>query len=290
MNSKRLVSIWVLGHLLLLLQSSVVIAEDAAGFEGIIEPSEVVNVGTPVAGVVATLNVERSVSVKKGESLVVLESSVEDAMVEKAKVFAEASGEVQLQEESLAYAKRVFSRIKELYDGDAISTEKFDQAKTEVALALMRLQKAKENKEIARLDLARAKAIQKRKTIKSPINGIVTERYVSPGEFVETQPLVKIAQMDPLRVEVVLPADMFYMIKPGMEAEIHPDIMEGRQYLATVTIVDRLIDPASGTFGVRLELPNPDYQLPSGLKCMVRFKDVEGGFIGGTGASLSATK
>lgn len=264
------------------------IAEDGVEFEGIIEPSEVVNVGSPVAGVVAKLHVERSVSVRKGETLVVLESSVEDAMVDKAKVFAEAGGDVQLQEESLAYAKRVFLRIKELYDGDAISTEKFDQAKTEVSLALMRLQKAKENKEIAILDLARAKAVQKRKTIKSPITGIVTERYVSPGEFVETQPLVKVAQMDPLRVEVVLPADMFYMISPGMEAEVRPDIMEGRHYAATVTIVDRLIDPASGTFGVRLELPNPDYQLPSGLKCMVRFADGDGGFLGSIGSSLSA--
>ena len=36
----------------------------------------------------------------------------------------------------------------------------------------------------------------------------------------------------------------------------------------------RVIDPASNTFGVRLELPNPDYRLPSGLKCTVRFAGV----------------
>ena len=35
-----------------------------------------------------------------------------------------------------------------------------------------------------------------------------------------------------------------------------------------------MIDPASNTFGVRLELPNPDYRLPSGLKCTVRFDGV----------------
>jgi hypothetical protein len=38
-----------------------------------------------------------------------------------------------------------------------------------------------------------------------------------------------------------------------------------------VTLMDRVIDPASGTFGVRLELPNPDYAIPSGLHCRVRF-------------------
>jgi hypothetical protein len=38
-----------------------------------------------------------------------------------------------------------------------------------------------------------------------------------------------------------------------------------------VTVVDRVVDAASGTFGVRLELPNPDYKLPGGLKCDIRF-------------------
>lgn len=40
---------------------------------------------------------------------------------------------------------------------------------------------------------------------------------------------------------------------------------------ATVTVVDRVIDAAIGTFGVRLSLPNPDYRLPAGLRCQVRF-------------------
>jgi hypothetical protein len=39
-----------------------------------------------------------------------------------------------------------------------------------------------------------------------------------------------------------------------------------------VTIVDKVIDAASNTFGVRLELPNAEQQIPSGLKCLVRFE------------------
>ena len=58
-----------------------------------------------------------------------------------------------------------------------------------------------------------------------------------------------------------------------MKAQIIPETEEEGDYIATVAIVDRVIDPASGTFGVRLELPNPDYRLPGGLKCMVRFLD-----------------
>ena len=56
-----------------------------------------------------------------------------------------------------------------------------------------------------------------------------------------------------------------------MKAEIKPETGEGENYIATVAIVDWVIDPASGTFGVRLGLSDLDYRLPGGLKCMVRF-------------------
>jgi multidrug efflux pump subunit AcrA (membrane-fusion protein) len=56
-----------------------------------------------------------------------------------------------------------------------------------------------------------------------------------------------------------------------MTAEVRPEFPEPRKYSARVIIVDRVIDAASGTFGVRLELPNPNYFLPAGLKCKVVF-------------------
>jgi len=40
---------------------------------------------------------------------------------------------------------------------------------------------------------------------------------------------------------------------------------------AVVTVVDQVFDAASGTIGVRLELANPGYRIPAGLKCQVRF-------------------
>ena len=250
-----------------------VIGEELTEFEGLIEPYELVNVGTPVEGVVAQVHVKRSALVEKGQPLVHLESSVEKAVVQRSRALVEVEGEIKLQKEKLAFARRIDKRVEELFNSEAISAEKKDQAATEVILARAALQKATENRMLAQLDLKRAKAILDRRTINSPISGIVVERFVSPGEFVDNQPLIKIAQMDPLRVEVVLPVEMFREIKPGMKADIKPENEPDEIYSATVAIVDRVIDPASGTFGVRLELPNPDYRLPGGLKCMVTFVD-----------------
>jgi multidrug efflux pump subunit AcrA (membrane-fusion protein) len=72
-------------------------------------------------------------------------------------------------------------------------------------------------------------------------------------------------------VEVILPAAIFGSIRQGMHVEIEPEIPEVGVRVATVAIVDRVIDPASGTFAARLELPNSDHSLPSGLHCQARF-------------------
>lgn len=248
-------------------------AAEVVEYEGLIEPSELVNIGTPVEGVIKQVNVQRSSLVKKGEPLVFLESTVENAVVERARVLAAVQGEIKIQKERLAFANRVYERVNELFKAEAISAEKRDEAATEVQLAKARLQKAKEDLTIAKLDLERARAILDRRTIKSPISGVVVERFVAPGEFVDNQPLLRLAQMDPLRVEVILPLEMFNKITTGMKAEVHPETNSKENYDAKVTIVDRVIDPASGTFGVRLELPNPDYRLPGGLKCTVHFTE-----------------
>ena len=107
--------------------------------------------------------------------------------------------------------------------------------------------------------------------MRSPITGVVVERFQSPGEFASAKPILKLAQLDPLRVEVFVPASLLGKIAVGMRAEVMPDAPVHGVYKARVTVVDRVVDAASSTFGVRLELPNRAYRLPAGPKCTVRF-------------------
>ncbi len=252
----------------LLLYANIATAETVE-CDGLIEPYVVVDIGAPAEGIVSRVTVDRSSSVEKGQILVVLESSVQQATLEKAKAMATFEGEIALQLTHLAFAKRVHQRIKTL---TAISTHDKDQAATEINLTRQRLAKARENITLAKFELKKAQALLDRCSIKSPISGVVVERYVSPGEFVNNQPLLRVAQIDPLLVEVIVPAQVFGKIKPGMNATIVPELPEYGEHTATVTIVDRVIDSASNTFGVRLELPNAEQQLPSGLRCLVRFE------------------
>lgn len=238
-------------------------------YDGIIEPHVVIELGSPAEGIVAKVNVDRSSRINKGQTLVELESSVERAAVEKASAMASFDGEIALQRAHLAFAKRVHGRVKQI---NAFSAHDKDQAATDVVLTAYRLKKAREDSMLAKLGLKKATAVLNLRSVKSPISGVVVDRYVSPGEYVNSQPLLCVAQIDPLRVEVIVPAQMFGKISPEMTATIVPEVPVYGEQTATVRLVDKVIDSASGTFGVRLELPNPDYHLPSGLKCLVRFE------------------
>jgi RND family efflux transporter MFP subunit len=238
-------------------------------YDGLIEPYVVVDIGAPTEGVVAGVTVDRSSSVKEGQILVEMESSVERAALEKAKATATFDGEIGLQKTQLAFAKRAHGRFKRL---EAIANHDKDQAATEILRVGHRLKKAREKRALAKFEMKKAQAILNRCSIKSPISGVVVERYVSPGEYVNNQPLLRVAQIDPLRVEVIVPAQIFGRIFPGMTATIVPELPQYGEQTATVTIVDKVIDAASSTFGVRLELSNAEQQMPSGLRCLVRFE------------------
>ncbi len=238
----------------------------------IIEPYEVVEIGSPVTGVIQTLRVERGDTVEAGQILAELESGVEKAAVALARVRAKMDGEVQSREVRFGLGDRRHERADELFERNALSLDEREQLETDRELARLELKQARENKRVAELELHQAVEALDRRTIRSPISGVVVERLMSPGEVVDEETILTIAQIDPLRVEVILPSGMFGTVARGTEAVVSPELQGEQVQLASVTIVDRVLDAASGTFGVRLELPNPDYATPGGLHCQVRFR------------------
>lgn len=79
--------------------------------------------------------------------------------------------------------------------------------------------------------------------------------------------MFRVAVVNPLRVEVVLPASFYSAVRLGMTVTITPEFEGAAPRLARIKVVDGLIDGASNTFRIRLELPNADFSLPAGLRC-----------------------
>jgi membrane fusion protein, heavy metal efflux system len=94
---------------------------------------------------------------------------------------------------------------------------------------------------------------------------------VSAGERVDDKPLLRIAKVDPLRVQLVVPVAMYSQVRMGGNANVLPELPGAAAVAARVTMVDKVVDPASNTFRVHLELPNRDGALPAGLRCKAEF-------------------
>jgi RND family efflux transporter MFP subunit len=243
----------------------------AADLSCLILPYMEVSIGSPVDGLLETVAVERGDVVKKGQVLATLESSVEKATVAVARAKAEALAELKTSIVKEDFAKRKFIRVTDLAKSSSIAQHEADEARTEKRLAEIAHAEAVENSRLADLELQRADAVLSLRTIRSPIAGVVMERQHHPGELVKQDPILKLAQIDPLRVEVFAPLSLLGQITVGMQAEVRPSDPPGGLYQARVTIVNKVIDSASGTFGVRLEIPNHDHRLSGGLHCTINF-------------------
>jgi RND family efflux transporter MFP subunit len=248
-------------------------ANDADSHDCIIEPSETVEIGSPIEGLIDSILVERSDVVEKGQPLVRLESDVERAQVKLARARSHMQGAVKAREAAVALQQRREGRVGQLYDNNALSLDLRDQAEAEASIARGELEEAEDNRRLASLQLDQAVAVLRRREIRSPVSGVVVDRLMSPGEVVDHETILVVAQIDPLRVEVILPAALFGSVRPGMRAAVEPELPGDRVYVASVKVVDRVIDAASGTFGVWLDLPNADHEIPGGLNCRVRFLD-----------------
>ncbi len=212
--------------------------------EGLLEPNEVVKFSSQAPGILEQVTVERGDTVKKGQVLARLKSGVEKAVVNRARARVE-------------FSQRKARRNEELYKKQLISLHDKDELETEI--------------QQAQLELIEAEERLKLRIIQSTIDGVVVKRAGAPGDYVGEAPFLTVARIDPLNVEIIVPAAYFGAIRNGGEARVTLDQPIGGSHVAKVVIIDQVIDAASGTFGVRLELANPKGSLPAGLKCRVEF-------------------
>jgi RND family efflux transporter MFP subunit len=246
----------------------------AAEYNCLIEAYESVDVRSPVEALIESILVRRGDVVKKGQVLVRLESAAERAGLDLAKARATMQGEIKAAEARVDLARRKHTRAEELYKQNFVSSTARDEAEAEFKLASEQLRQAKESRELAVLDARRSSELLAMRTLRSPFDGVVVEKLQSAGEMATTninQPILKLARIHPLHVEVVLPVSEYGKIRGGMMGLVVPEKPIEGQYEARVKVVDRTVDAASGTFGARLELPNPEGAIPAGVKCRVKF-------------------
>ncbi len=237
----------------------------------LVVPQVTLTIGTPVVGVLRSVAVNQGDVVNEGDVLAILESSLEQAEVALAKAKAEMEAAEKSTQMKAEFSFRKSVRATDLGKTSAMAQHEVDEAETEARLSQLAHMEVLENKRVAQLELERAKAALQLRTVRSPITGMVLERFLSPGELVKQAPIMKLARLDPLLVEVLAPVSWLGKVSAGMQGEVRLEWALTDPHQARVTVVNPVVNSASGTFEVLLELPNPGYKIPAGLPCSIRF-------------------
>jgi RND family efflux transporter MFP subunit len=241
-------------------------------FDCLMDAAQRVKLGASVSGLIREVFVTRGDVIRRGQPVAQLAAEVEEANLALARVRAANDAPVLSAEQRAEHARRRAERLARLRTSSAFNERDYDEAATEARVAALALRDAQMNLEAARAELLRAEELVAQRRILSPLDGVVVERHLGAGEYLHDQAqLLTVAQIDPLHVEVYLPVAFFGQVRPGDSALVMPEAPVGGRHVARVSVVDRVVDAASGTFGIRLLLPNPDLALPAGLRCRIRF-------------------
>lgn len=250
----------------------------AKSFECLIQPAEIIELRSPVLGLIDKVAVHRGDNVRKGQVLVELESSAERSAMATAEYRMKMGGRLKAAAQRAENSAKKLDRAQELVKQSFVTTQARDDALAEARVAQADLEDARENQELAKLEYRHAADLVSERTLRSPFDGVVMDRLLNPGDLTQygtdSKAILKLARIDPMRVEVVLPLTYFGKLRAGMVGRVVPETLGG-QYQAAVKVIDRVFDAASATFRVQLEIPNHQGTVPGGVRCQVDFPQLQ---------------
>jgi RND family efflux transporter MFP subunit len=233
----------------------------------LVTPSAMVKLVFPVSGLLALVEVQRGQVVGKGEVVARLDSSVETAGLDIARARAEAHAGIEAARARLASADRQLARVAGLAAKALVPQTEADAARLERDQAANELRDRQEMQVTARLEAERAARLVDQRILISPIAGVVVDRNFEPGEYVERDPVVTLATLDPVDIEVIAPSEAFGKVALGDFISVTLERPAGAHKAAQVAVLDPFVDAASGTFRIRLTLPNPKGDITAGFRC-----------------------
>lgn len=237
-------------------------------YVGRIRAASFVELHARVEGYLEQMLFKEGKYVKQGEPLFLINAAPYKARVEKAKA------QLKKDEAQAAKAKRDVERLKPLYEQHAASQLDLDNA-------IAALENAEANIAISKADLDNAQLELSYTVVTSPLDGNISERFVDVGALVGpgvNSKLAAVVKSDTVLVDFKMTALDYLRAERRNVKFGERDTTRSWQPTVTVTLADNseypikgivdfadpLVDPKTGTFGVRAELPNPNQKLLPG--------------------------
>jgi multidrug efflux system membrane fusion protein len=252
------------------------VLESPWGVKAVTRPSRDATMGFPFPTSVAEVIVRDGMEVRQGQLLVRADDAEAVAAFAIAKIRAESTLDVELQEKTLELADVELKATETAFEGGGGSTIELDRAKLTRDQAEIQLEAARQRDIEADSSLMQLEARVNDHHLTAPFDGVVDVVFVDVGDSVrDTDPAVRVVAVDPLWVDVATPTARTLDLEPGDPAWVQVRIGdEPRVLSATIVGISPVADSVTGARRVRVEAPNPD-GLPAGLTAFVRFEPPE---------------
>jgi membrane fusion protein (multidrug efflux system) len=198
-----------------------------------------IDVAPEVSGVVTAIHFESGQDVNKGDPLVNIDDSVEQA-------------DLAANIATLKNAEFALQRQLELAKTQSTARSSVDQAQA--------------TRDAAAAAVNRSRALIAQKSLVAPFSGRVGLRKIDAGQYVSPgTSIATLQQLDPIFVDFPIPEQSFGALRLGQPVEVKVDAYPGRTFTGTVSSIDARIDPNTRNVLVRAQLPNKERLLRPGM-------------------------
>src|SRR5215831_1039076 len=206
---------------------------------GSVSASQGAVVSTELAGIVSEINFENGAEAKKGEVLMKLDASQEEALLRS------AQAEAQL-------ARTDLERARDLAMKKVVSSAELDSAQSKFT----RLN--------AVVDQMRSNIAKK--SVIAPFDGQLGIRQVNVGQMINAgQQVVALTALEPVYVDFALPEQHLSKLSKNLEVTVRADAFPGRQFKGKLTAINSMVDPVTRNVALQATLDNPDHTLHPGM-------------------------
>jgi len=231
-----------------------------------------VEIAPKISGRLAAVTVRLGDRVTEGQVV----ARVEDSEVREQVAQAEASFEVaaatiRQREADLKFAETSLERSRNLYQRQLLPRQTLDdnEARQQSALAQLDLARAQYNQARARLEELRI--TRSHAAIVSPVNGFVGRRHLDPGAYVtSSSPVMSLVDIRVVRLVVNLVERDLRRVVRGTDASVRVDAFPSETFEGHVARIAPVLDPATRTAEIEIEIPNPEFRLKPGMYARVQ--------------------
>jgi len=206
---------------------------------GSVSPVQGAVVSTELGGIVGQVVFENGGEAKKGDVLIKLDTSSEQAQLRTA-------------EADLELARANLQRTRDLAARKVVSKSELDAAES----AFGQKQGTVDN----------MRSLIAKKEVHAPFDGQLGIRQVNVGQSIDArQPVVALTALDPVYVDFALPQQELSKLSSGLEVRVKSDAMPGREFKGKLTAVNSMVDAITRNVSLQATLDNPDHALRPGM-------------------------